>query len=110
MYSEHCRVIVDNKSEFYHSSSHVDCTVRCKTRELKYVEESNNSLYQHSLVLKKKTSALSFIIAHLWGSKSYPPSRAVSQGSKFHVAFSIAVLLALALLLEIAFAVMIRSS
>ena len=27
MYRVHCRVIVDNKSEFYHSSSHVDCTV-----------------------------------------------------------------------------------
>ena len=27
MHSVHCRVIVDNRSEFYHSSSHVDCTV-----------------------------------------------------------------------------------
>ena len=50
----HCRVIVDNKSEFYHSSSHVDCTVWCQTRELINVEESNTSLYQHSSVLKKK--------------------------------------------------------
>ena len=67
MYSVHCRVSVDNKSEFYHSSSHVDCTVWCKTRELTNVEESNTSLCQHSLVPKKSLlSPSSFRICGLY--------------------------------------------
>ena len=33
MYIVHCRVIVDNKCEFQHSSSHVNCTFDARTRE-----------------------------------------------------------------------------
>ena len=49
MYSVHCRVIVDNKSEFYHSSSHVDCTVWCKTRDLNAEETWNNAILRTRL-------------------------------------------------------------
>ena len=53
MYSVHCRVIVDNKCEFQHSSSRVDCTVWCKTREPNVeekLEEFNKHVCQRILI------------------------------------------------------------
>ena len=46
VYSVHCRVTVDNKSEFYRSSSRMNCTVWCKTRELN-AEETLEKFKKH---------------------------------------------------------------
>ena len=117
MYSVHCRVIVDNKCEFQHSSSRVDCTVWCKTREPN-VEEILEEFKKHvcwrilikqftvstrqTLVQirpgpekKKKTSALSVIIAYRWALKVIAnfETNQCSQNLALHLVIATAVMI-----------------
>ena len=73
------------------------------------VESNNQFAVPTQLGLEKKGCSLRHHCAFM-GSKSYPPSLAVSRVQMFVLRFAIALLLALALLLAFAFAVMIRSS
>ena len=101
MYSVHCRVIVDSKSEFYHSS-HVDCTFNArlvstsgrthKSEKARLLTVScpnisiHRGVYNHSLVLEKRLLSLSSSRIH--GLKVIASSKVgVSQFTKFRAAF-----------------------
>ena len=114
--SVHYRVNVDNKSEFYHSSSHEDCTKVHKTRLLTDSYQTipcvnlpsprTNTAWSS----KKQASALSLQLSssRIRGLEKFSLSLASVSVQNFALHFVIALYLALALLLAIA--VMIRSS
>ena len=102
----HCRVIVDNRCEFQHSSSHVDCNFDArlvsKTRKYRFTKETEkarlptdsclNNSKRPSLVNCISTnpecpvSALS-VIARSWAPKVFANFKlGVSQFTKFCVA------------------------
>ena len=87
MYSVHCRVIVDNKSEFYHSSSSSRGLHGLMQDPRAKAEECSQALVQPQPG-PEKASALSVIIAHLWALKVTASSKVgVRYFTKFRVAF-----------------------
>ena len=107
MYCVHCRVIVDNKSEFLSLLSRRVHPLMQDSRA-KSGKNSNNSLYQHNLVLKKKNVCSLCHHRAFLGSKSSRQLQTWRQ-SMFKISRSFLPLLCI-LLLQLLLLFMIRSS
>ena len=100
-----CLYTVDKRSEFYHTSSHVDCTVWCKIRELK-AEETLQKFRKHvcqsssrtntAWSWKKKTSVCSLCHHRLFmGWKISWPSLESASSENFALHLALALFLQL---------------